>query len=405
MSKPTLGLARPVSGTRRALLAAFAAAPLVGCGGGGDAEVADLVEPADAAGATGATDAAALADVVDAADEEAALAVKRGRSWKMGFSRVPPRHEAADQLACLDKMRGRCEFVVLQEQLPWTELLAGVSPQALVDHEIMPLVNAARSRGFDVVFLMETGDGSSRGEEPPALRALGRSLGEKSVQALFVEMARAIARTVRPSVLGLATESNAVRLLGTPAYYGAVIAAASAAAAAVKRDGYAGELMVSIQVEVAHGRMPGQPAFIGTAGDLRDFPFVEVFGFSSYPHYAFALPEEIPADYYSRLLPAGGPKMIVVEGGWPTAGSLYGRTTSVALQQRYLRKQATLLDSVSARGVAQLLIADLDLALWTADAAQGLATFASLGLMGSRYQAKTSLKVWDNLYARKLQNV
>ena len=390
MSKTTVGLARPVSGTRRALLAALAAAPLVGCGGGGDATEIELAEAADA---------------LDGADDAGIAAAKRSRSWAMGFSRVPPRHEAADQLDCLDKMRGRSEFVVLQEQLPWAELLAGASPQALVEHEIMPLVNAARSRGFDVVFLMETGDGSSRGEEPPALRELGRSLAEKGVRDLFVEMAREIARMVRPSVLGLATETNAVRLLGSPTYYGAVVNAAAAAAAALQRDGYSGETMVSIQVEVAHGRMPGQPAFIGTAGDLRDFPFAQVLGFSSYPHYAFALPEEIPADYYRRLLPAGGPSMMVVEGGWPTAGSLYGRKTSVALQTRYLRKHATLLDSVSARGVAQLLLADLDLAMWSADAAQGLATFSSLGLMGSRYQAKTSLKVWDNLYARRRQNV
>ncbi len=302
----------------------------------------------------------------------------------------------------LNLMRGRAEFVVMQEHLAWGELLAGVAPATLVERDLAPLADYIRGLGLEVVMLLELTDGMSRGQEPAALAATGRSLTEPSVQQAYAAFAVAVCQRIRPASLGLATETNAVRLLAAPALYQAVVQAAGAAAAAVRAADSARELMISAQVEVAWGLMPGQAAFQGITRDLADFAFAQLIGLSSYPFYGHAVPEDIPLDYYSRLLSGNARPAMVVEGGWPSIGRA-GLVTSAAMQRRYLERQALLLDNISARGVAQLLLADLDLTNSTPEVAAAMALFASMGVLDSTFRQKPAAAAWDLQFSRRLK--
>jgi hypothetical protein len=182
-----------------------------------------------------------------------------------------------------------------------------------------------------------------------------------------------------------------------------MVTAANAAAAELVTDGATAPLLISVQVETAWGRLGGAGSYVGIEQDLADFPFTQMLGLSSYPYFGHAQPEDIPDDYYARLLDGRTLPVIVCEGGWASA-SVAPITSSPELQARYLTRQAVLLDSVDARAAVQTLFTDLDLDSLTDPYPVNLPLFGSLGLMqmvGDAFVPKPALAVWDGLYARR----
>jgi hypothetical protein len=158
-------------------------------------------------------------------------------------------------------------------------------------------------------------------------------------------------------------------------------------------------LYVSVQVEVAWGRLQGG-GYVGIARDLADFPFITALGLSSYPYLGgFADPESVPLDYYARLRGESARPVLVVEGGWPsiTVGAV---TSTPAEQARYIGHQARLLDSARAVALFQLTFADLDLSTFPVPPGSILPLFAHLGVVDSALGPKPALATWDSLLAR-----
>jgi len=171
---------------------------------------------------------------------------------------------------------------------------------------------------------------------------------------------------------------------------------ANAAAAQIRAAAVPCKLYVSVQVEVAWGRPSGP--YQGIAQDLTDFPFMDALGLSSYPYLGgFAVPEDLPPDYYSKVAEGTTLPVLVVEGGWPSiaVGSF---VSSPALQARYLTRQLLLLDHAAARGVFQLTFYDLDLSANPPPPGSVLPLFTHLGLADSALQAKPALAVWDSTF-------
>jgi len=92
---------------------------------------------------------------------------------------------------------------------------------------------------------------------------------------------------------------------------------------------------------------------------------------------------------------------MVVEGGWTsaTAGTIQ---SSPERQARYITRHAQLLDAVSARGLIQLVFADIDLASIPPPIPSNLPLFINIGLTDSDFNAKPALAAWDALHARRL---
>ena len=358
-------------GRRRALALAAGAAlalPMLGCSAGGDASTGPK------------------------------------RSWRMGFSSLPPRQTLDDVIRTIDTWSPRAELAIIHEELPWTDLLSGLSADAILARDKVGLVDYYRRvKGLQLVFVADLTDGLSRAEEAPQLRALGRSIAELAVQQVYREYVEAVVRVLRPEFMGLAAETNLIRA-AAPGIYASVKAAANLAAGDVLRSGVPTTLFVSVQVEAAWGRLGGSGPFAGITTDRADFPFMQMIGLSSYPYFGHATPEAIPADYYMRVL-AGAPALpaMVVEGGWPSAGaSANGQTfdSSPALQARYISRHAALLDSVAALGWLQLEFADIDVAALPPPLPANLPLFVTLGLVDSQFTAKPALAQWDALFAR-----
>jgi hypothetical protein len=323
------------------------------------------------------------------------------RTWKMGFSANPPRPDTAVLLHGVDLWSTRAELAIIHEELPWTDLVKSMPADAILDRDKVQLVQYFRNKGLQLVFMGDLNDGLSRGEEAPQLRALGKSISDPAVQQLYRSYMLAVARKLQPDYIGLAAETNLIRLAAPAALYGGVKAAANAAAADLRTAGVTAPLMVSVQVETAWGVLAGPGPYVGIEADFADFPFMQMLGLSSYPYFSFAQPEDIPADYYSRLLQGRAVSAMVTEGGW-TSASVGTVKSSPDIQARYIDRHAQLLDSIRAKGVLQLLFADLDLTTFPTPYPTNLPLFISIGLTDSDFRGKPSLARWDAYFSRRL---
>lgn len=324
------------------------------------------------------------------------------RSWRMGFSNLPPRVTFDDVMRTIELWSKRGDLAAMHEEPPWAELLAGTSPDFILQRDKVGLADTYRGKGMQLLFMTDLTDGLDRSQEAPGLRALGRSLSEPAVQQALRGWVLGVSRVLKPEYLGLAAETNLIRS-AAPSIYPAVRQTANDAAADLRAAGTNSLLFVSVQVEVAWGR-PGNGVFAGIAADRADFAFMQMIGLSSYPYFGYAQPEDLPADYYSRLQSASAPlPMMLCEGGWPSQGVGSGPATiqsTPALQARYVPRIAALLDSVAARGWIQLTFTDIDLSGWPPPIPPNLLAFTTLGFVDTQYAAKPALAQWDALFAR-----
>lgn len=320
------------------------------------------------------------------------------RTYRMGFTHISPQPTLESALATLAAWERRGDAGLLLATPPWGALLGGASAPAHVRQEYLELAKYYRARGFMVVVMIEATDGFQRDKEATELVALGRSIGEPEIQALYREFAIALDTIVRPDYLGLAMETNLVRAIAPAALYANLRTLANSTAAAIEATGSTTPLFSTVQVEVAWGKLAGANAWVGIAQDRADFPFMDALGLSSYPNLAtVAVPEDLPLDYYSRLVPDGDLPMMVLEGGW--ASETIVHPSSRALQARYLRRQVAIADSAKLIGLFQLTYPDLDVAAY---GQTQMGPFATMGLATTSLAGKPALEEWDNAFAREV---
>lgn len=321
------------------------------------------------------------------------------RSYRMGFSGIPPRADLAQAIAAIDMWSLRADAAILSYELPWDSLLAGVPAESLVVRDQAGLANYYRFKGHEVWLYLDPANGLNRSGESDALVAAGRSITEPEIQAMFRRYAVVIDSIVKPAHLGLALETNLIRGLSSPALYAAIRQVANDAAADVRARDTSVKLSVSVQVDYAWGRF-GNGSSSGVDTDFIDFPFIQELGLSSYPYLAgFEIPEDIPLDYYAGLVAGRSIPVMVTEGGW-SSGTLDTLVSSEDEQRRYIVRQAQLLDRAGAIAMFQLTFTDLDLTSINPPPGSILYLFAQLGLVDTELNPKAALTAWDAVFAR-----
>lgn len=324
------------------------------------------------------------------------------RSYRLGFAATPPRLAIEDVLRTVELFTRRADVALLAITPPWRALLADTSASLLIRREHLELVRLYRGKGLGVIAMMDATDGLAREREAPELVALGRSIREPAVQAVYREYALALDSILRPDDLVLAMETNLVRLAAPAEVYNAMRVMANATATALRAAGSGTRLSVSVQVGTAWGRLPLTGSFVGIGQDRRDFPFIQALGLSSYPFLeGFVEPDEVPLDYYLRLVPDLALPLLVVEGGWSSA-SVPGVTSSPERQARWIRRHMQIADEARASAVLQITFTDLELASLPVPPGSILPLFAHLGLVDTAFRSKPALAEWDRAFARPL---
>jgi len=329
------------------------------------------------------------------------------RSYFMGFSVVPPKPDLKIAVQSLGIWTKRADAAIMHLDVPWALLLSGGTPEEALRKDGVDLEHYYRSKHLKLVVTIDVTNGLARESEAPALVAAHRSITEPAVQRLYRDYVRALVTMLHPDYLGLAAETNLVRAIAPRPVYNAVVRMTNDAATELRRSHPAGALplYVSVQVETAWGRLGQQRTFVGIDQDLRDFPFVNLLGLSSYPYLGgFKDPDQIPLDYYTRVRGSRALPLMVVEGGWPSASARGVFSSSPEMQARYIARQSQLLDEANAIGVFQLSFTDLDLSSFPKPVPAILPLFATLGLVDSNLKPKPALAAWDRIVARRLQH-
>jgi hypothetical protein len=226
----------------------------------------------------------------------------RTRTYVMGFSNFPPAPDVVLAQRAVQMWTSRADAAILHLDVPWPDLLAGARADSLVRANVMPVVRAYANAGLSYVIETDVTNGVDRAAEAPTLVSLGRSITEDTVQKLYATYIAALDTVARPTYLGLASETNLIRLVGPPGVYDAIVKMTNAAAASHSPATGAGALYVSVQADVAWGRLGGSGAFVGIDRDRADFPFITALGLSAYPYLAgYTNPSQVPDDYFARL--------------------------------------------------------------------------------------------------------
>jgi hypothetical protein len=319
----------------------------------------------------------------------------------MGFAASAPRQEFALLFQSLELFTARADAAIMSHEAPWDSLLAGAPPAEFVRRQQLPLAQYYRGKGLRVWVYLDPANGLNRAGEANPLVAAGRSITEPAIQQLYRDYAVAIDTLIRPDVFGVVLETNLIRAASPAPLYAAVRQVANDAAAAIRAHDPTVKLSASVQVETAWGRFTGG-GYQGVDTDFAEFPFIEVLGLSSYPYFAWPAPEDLPNDYYSRLLIGHPVPVGVTESGW-TSESFSTVVSSPAIQQRYIERHARLLDGVNAIAWFQLTFTDIELHSLPPPLAAGLLPFSRLGVVDTVLAAKPALATWDANFGRPLQ--
>lgn len=323
------------------------------------------------------------------------------RTYRMGFSGIPPRDNLALAVASVDMWSLRADAAIISYEVPWDSLLDGVSPESVAVHSLVGLANYFRFKGHVLWLYVDPANGLNRAGEADPLVRRGRSITEPSIQELYRRWVVVLDSMLHPEHLGLALETNLIRGLSPPSLYNAIKQVVNVTAADVRARDTTVKLSISVQVDYAWGFNGG--AYQGVATDFSDFPFIDELGLSSYPYLAgYLTPEDIPPNYYSRLVEGHSIPVMVTEGGWSST-TLDTIVSSGDEQRRYIARQAQLLDSVRAIAVFQLTFTDLDLTSNPPPPGSILPLFAHLGLVDINLNPKPALSAWDAVYARPRQ--
>ncbi len=323
------------------------------------------------------------------------------RRYRMGFAAGAPRFEFTLLLEALNQWAGtRSDAALISQEAPWDSLLAGVPAADYVRRQHLPLVEFYRGKGLDLWVYLDPANGFNRGGENLTLLAHSHSITEPAMQQLYREYVVACDTILHPSVLGVALETNLIRLAAPAPLYAAIKQVANDAAADVRAVDANVKLSSSVQVEIAWGVLgPSQP-YAGVETDFIDFPYLQVLGLSSYPYFAYATPEALPVDYYSRLLNGRTMPVGITEGGW-TSETVAGFPSSLDTQRRYIDRQSRLLESVNAIAWFQLTYTDLEVNAGGIGVPPAtLAPFARTGLVDTTLAAKPARASWDAVFAR-----
>lgn len=329
------------------------------------------------------------------------------RSYLMGFSVVPPKPDINVAVRSMEIWTRRADAAIMHLDVPWALLLAGASPEDALRKDGIDLEHYYRLKHLKLVVTIDVTNGLDRESEAPALVAAHRSITEPAVQRLYRNYVGVLVDRLHPDYLGLAAETNLIRQIAPRPVYDAVVRMTNDAASDIRRSRSATALplYISVQVETAWGKLVQQGAYVGVDQDLRDFPFVNVLGLSSYPYLGgFKDPDQIPLDYYTRVRGSRVLPMMVVEGGWPSASVRGIFASSPEMQVRYIARQSQLLDEANAIGVFQLSFTDLDIGSFPKPVPAILRLFATLGLVDANLKPKPALASWDTIFARRLQH-
>ncbi|MEE8488059.1 MAG: hypothetical protein V3S56_07810 [Gemmatimonadota bacterium] len=322
------------------------------------------------------------------------------RTYAVGWAPSAPRPDVELFLALVDSIAQVSDVTIIQQPVPWPELLAG----APIDSLVTDRANVAafmRAHGLDIIWLVDPLDGLNRRLEDPGLVDAGRSILEPEIRAMHDDWVLRITAAVQPEWMGLASEINTLAAVGDPALYAAILDMSNTLAPQVRGASPGTQVFVSFQVDQANGFL-GDPV-IDHFALIDDFD-IDALGLSSYPVFVFDDPADVPDNYFAVFDAATDLPLIFVEGGWNSADT---QITSGTPQEQvdFLARYEELFDGVNLELWVMLTFTDLDIPALDLppDRAATLSNFAFMGLLDIDLNRKPAYAEWKRIFDRPLR--
>lgn len=323
------------------------------------------------------------------------------RSYRMGMQNSAPRFDNFDLfIQSLNIWTERADAAMITTEVPWEELLNGTDPIDYVVNNYDGLVDFYRNKNFKLWIYIDPQNGLDRASDALELQAVNKSIADADIQEIYRRFTFVMDSILHPDHLGLALETNLIRDAASSAIYNGVKKAANDAAAEIRAHDAAVKLSISVQVDYAWGKLGGGN-YLGVGQDFTDFPFIEELGLSSYPYFGFDTPDEIPVNYYERIIEEKNIPVFISEGGWTSASVTTPDRSFVSspeLQEAYIKHHAKLLNRVQAIALFQLTFTDIDLEGLPPDVPDNIGYFAFLGLVDKQLEPKAALSAWDEQF-------
>src|SRR5215831_14319118 len=84
------------------------------------------------------------------------------RTFRMGFSPIPPKSDFNSLVASLNMWSTRADAAILSFEVPWDSLLAGVPAESVAVRNLLGLENYFRSKGFLLWLYVDPANGLNR---------------------------------------------------------------------------------------------------------------------------------------------------------------------------------------------------------------------------------------------------
>ncbi len=162
------------------------------------------------------------------------------RSFRMGFMSSAPRPDIQLYLESLALWTQHADATIISTELPWDSLLNGENPVTYVVDNYVELVNYCRSTNMKLWVYLDPANGLNRASDSDPLVARGKSIAQADIQQVYRRFVFVVDSILRPDHLGLALETNLIRLAAPDSIYEGVKRAAGEAAADVRASRCAG---------------------------------------------------------------------------------------------------------------------------------------------------------------------
>ncbi|MCH7718693.1 MAG: hypothetical protein IIB21_04420 [Chloroflexi bacterium] len=226
------------------------------------------------------------------------------RSFDMGFSSLPSELPAESYGDTFELAASAGEVILIQRVPPWEALMAnGLFPSDEVVQTTQRETELAEEHGLDLFVAIDPTDASEGRRQLAGLPEDRRGAGfaDEEVRRAFVQYAQFVALNYQPKYLALGVEINSYEAQN-PEDFEQFVTLYHEAYAAVKELSPETLVFPTFQLEELHGLLPANDPRPSQWHLIRQFqPNLDLLAVSTYPGLAFSNPDEIPANYYTRL--------------------------------------------------------------------------------------------------------
>ncbi len=257
------------------------------------------------------------------------------RSFRLGFSALPPTLSDEGYNAAFDLAARYGDVLLIQRAPAWADFLPGATPSTKLRTTTAAERDAVRARGLQLFIALDPFDPAARERLASPPRGYeDRTLADPALRQAFVTEAKYLALNHQPAYFALGTEINAT-FERDPAQYQRFLAAYQEAYAAVKSVSPRTQVFVTFQYEQLLGVIPWDPPHAPRWELLRDFEGrLDLLALTSYPSFAYAVARKVPADYYRQARSHTTLPIAFASVGYASTPGRDGLNSSTAAEQR-----------------------------------------------------------------------